>query len=487
MGSLILKDNKPLYKTPQSLVHIQHNISILQYKYWWLMLKSFTECPVSDDMLYISMSDLSNYLGYTPNKSELRDCLEALRIQPIIFNFLNKDGQKEIRGSGFISEWSVTSRRIGFILPKHIKEALIGNENIKQMFLLMSWEDFHSFTGKYEAIIFKLCLDYSGVGSTPYFETQALRNYLGLTDKEYTSTSDFFRFCVDKPIEKINKNKIININVKAECTFKGRSKTGVKFLVEYRKKESFIGNNQTNFANIANSVFINSRHQFSTDEQYHILETYTLDDIDDIIASANAYIDKLARLDKKVNVKKIYQKAFKEKWQLKQKNDLFNYGDTASDDPFDQLNDLEKSIVKNIADNYINKQIDAGKVISEIYRNNIYKKAARERWGLDDYYRQKAEDERVVRVRQEEIEREKQEELERQRLLEQGRMEKQQFIAYFESMNIDEQNKIFDKVENELASIRNHIYLEMLKRAREQNTAHKNSMLIPMFKKAMNY
>lgn len=483
MGSLMLNDNKPLYKTPQSLVHIQHNISILQYKYWWLMLKSFTECPVSDDMLYISMSELSNYLGYTPNKSELRDCLEALRIQPIIFNFLNKDGQKEIRGSGFISEWSVTSRRIGFILPKHIKEALIGNENIKQMFLLMSWEDFHSFTGKYEAIIFKLCLDYSGVGSTPYFEMQALRNYLGLTDKEYASASDFFRFCVDKPIEKINKNKIININVKAEYTFKGRSKAGVKFLVEYRKKESFISNHQTNFADIANSVFINSRHKFTTDEQYHILETYTLDDIDDIIVSANAYIDKLIGLDKKVNVKKIYEKAFKEKWQLKQKNNLFNYNQVNEpDDPFSHLNDLEKSIIKNIADGYIDKQTDTGKVISDLYRNNIYKKAVRERWGLDEYYQQKAEEERVKKEQQEEREKEHQEALQRQKILEQEKIKAQKLIEHFESLSNDEQERVLDEV----AKLINHSAMfSWFKKSRSNHTAHKDVQYRAYFRQIM--
>lgn len=34
---------RPIIKTPQELVHIKHKISLLQYKYWVLMLRAYRE------------------------------------------------------------------------------------------------------------------------------------------------------------------------------------------------------------------------------------------------------------------------------------------------------------------------------------------------------------------------------------------------------------------------------------------------------------
>ena len=103
----------PSIKTPQELVHIKHKITLRQYKYWVLLLKSYRESyesgiqPSDGGFYYTPMQRLTDHLGYEPNKTELRADLEALRKEAIIYNVLGKDGQSAQRGSGFISEWEV--------------------------------------------------------------------------------------------------------------------------------------------------------------------------------------------------------------------------------------------------------------------------------------------------------------------------------------------------------------------------------------------
>ena len=176
------QDKKPLTRTPQELVHIKHSISARQYKYWFLLLKGYKELIEAntqadkDGFYSVSLSDISNLMGYEPVKKELKADLEALRQQPIIINYLEKDGKPVTHGMGFLSEWKVSSTKISFKLPSFIEKVVQGNLEAKQMFLLLNWDIFNSFGGKYEAIIYKLCKDYIGVGRTPYFTVEEYRD-----------------------------------------------------------------------------------------------------------------------------------------------------------------------------------------------------------------------------------------------------------------------------------------------------------------------
>src|SRR5690349_7772651 len=84
-------------KTPQSLIHIRHKISLLQYKYWILMLRElrrqFDEGipPDEEGFRTMPMSVVRDAFGYSPNKGELWNDLLALKNETISYNFLNKD------------------------------------------------------------------------------------------------------------------------------------------------------------------------------------------------------------------------------------------------------------------------------------------------------------------------------------------------------------------------------------------------------------
>lgn len=208
------QSKKTLTRTPQELIHIQHSISARQYKYWFLLLKTYKdllESGVEKDekgFYSLSLAHISNLMGYEPVKKELKTDLEALRRQPIIINYLEKNGKPVTHSMGFISEWKVTSTQVAFKLPSFIEDVLKGDLEARQMFLLLNWDIFNSFGGKYEAIIYKLCKDYIGVERTPYFTVEEYRHYIGLKDDEYISTDDFNKRCLKNPIKNINNNEM---------------------------------------------------------------------------------------------------------------------------------------------------------------------------------------------------------------------------------------------------------------------------------------
>lgn len=313
------QDKKPLTRTPQELVHIKHSISARQYKYWFLLLKAYKELiedntqADKDGFYSVSLSDISNLMGYEPVKKELKADLEALRQQPIIINYLEKDGKPVTHGMGFLSEWKVSSTKISFKLPSFIEKVVQGDSKAKQMFLLLNWDIFNSFGGKYEAIIYKLCKDYIGVGRTPYFTIEEYRNYTGLKDDEYKDFKALNRRTLSEPVKNINKNNSSDILVEVEFERQGRKVVGLHFTMEYKEKNSQLIETSPIEPNPA---FEKSLITISLDKQLDYLKRFSEDQIKAIIDRANDYIDKLKADRKKASVGAIYNKAFAESWGL---------------------------------------------------------------------------------------------------------------------------------------------------------------------------
>lgn len=312
--SKLLKQQEQI-KTPQSLVHIKHSITHRQYKYWYIILRVYRlmldalEQPDKDGFYYVPLATVAEFLGYEPVKAELKKDFEALRQQPIIINYLEKDGSKALHGMGFVSEWKISSTRIGFKLPSFIVNAVNGNDADKQMFLLLNWSIFNSFTGKYEAIIYKLCKDYIGVGRTPYMAIEEYREYIGLSENDYQSTDDFNKRCVKNPIASINKNDISDIIVSVEYKRMGRKIIGLWFNAELKKQT------QLPFEEFKpHPAFDYAKVSISPEQQTKYLEQYTPEQVQAIIERANDYTQEVKAKGKKANIAGIYKMAFSENW-----------------------------------------------------------------------------------------------------------------------------------------------------------------------------
>lgn len=308
------QDKKPLTRTPQELVHIKHSISARQYKYWFLLLKVYkelieTNTQADKDGFYsVSLSNISNLMGYELVKKELKSDLEALRQQPIIINYLEKDGKPVTHGMGFISEWKVSSTKISFKLPSFIEKVLQGDLEAKQMFLLLNWDIFNSFGGKYEAIIYKLCKDYIGVGRTPYFTVEEYRDYIGLKENEYKQFFRLNEWTLTKPIKNINNNEMSDILVKVVLEKKGVKVVGLHFEMGYK--------DNTPVLEIApfepNPAFEKSLITIPPNKQLEYLKNFSEDQI-------KAIIDYVNTQNEKGNIKNLsgyYNQAFINGWGL---------------------------------------------------------------------------------------------------------------------------------------------------------------------------
>lgn len=315
--SIINPTDLNIVRTDQSFVHIKHNITIRQYKFWHLIIKSFGEQlengvePDSNGFFYQSIKDISDFIGYEIVRSELKNDLEGLRVAPIVVNYLEKDGLPAEHFMGFISEYKVLSKRVGFRLPSVIENIVRNKEQNQQMFLLLNWDIFNSFSGKYEAIIYKLCRDYVGIGRTPNFTLEKYREYMGVEETEYKEFKELNRWVIKKPVAELNKSELCDIEIDVEFEKKGRSVVGLYFKIKYARQ-----NLLKLPLTLDDSAFKDTLINIPVLDQRKYLDQFDSKEIYASISRANAYIEDLKSKDKEVKIGAIYHKAISERWGL---------------------------------------------------------------------------------------------------------------------------------------------------------------------------
>ncbi len=241
MNSIEKKEEGKI-KVPQSVIHIKHTISLLQYKIWLVILQKYRDFyksnkDLTEDGFYkFPKKDLDNLLDYQIDKRILRKDLEKIRQEGIIISYLEKGGEKVTHGMGFISQWKVTNKTIWIDLPPFLKNVMEGLETEKAIFQLINWKIFNHFSGKYEAIIYKLCNDYVGIGRTPYMTVQKIREYMGMKENDYPAFFEFNRRIIKNPVNKINKSDISDIEIEIRYQKNGRKVEGLFFLVKRKKQ-----------------------------------------------------------------------------------------------------------------------------------------------------------------------------------------------------------------------------------------------------------
>jgi plasmid replication initiation protein len=302
-------------KTPQSIVHIKHTVSLRQYKYWVLLLRFYREFfelgeePDSKGFYSVSIAKIGDYMGYEPMKAELKADFEALRREPIIINSLDKDGKKATHGMGFISEWKITSKTVAFKIPSFLEEVMRGEHEASRIFQLLNWNIFNSFNGKYEAIIYKLCKDYIGIRRTPYMTIADYRDYIGLKENEYIQFFELNRWTITNPIKAINKNEMSDITVSVEYKRTGRKVDGLYFKATEKKQTSLP------FPEFEpNKAFAFAKAAISIQDQNKYLETMLPEEIQATIQRANEYAENLKAKGQKAHMGGIYHLAFSERW-----------------------------------------------------------------------------------------------------------------------------------------------------------------------------
>lgn len=161
------------------------------------------------------MKKMADFIGYMPKKSKIWNDLKAIKNETLTFNVLNKDKEQEKYGAGFISEWRVSNSFIRFKFPSMLEDIMrkLEEPESKAMFSWLCTEILDHFSGKYAAVIYKLCKDYAGVGRTPRMALKEFREYMGIKEFEYPEFKKLNARVIAEPVKRINDSEVSDIRV----------------------------------------------------------------------------------------------------------------------------------------------------------------------------------------------------------------------------------------------------------------------------------
>lgn len=302
-------------KAPQSVVHIKHSITLRQYKIWLVILQKYREFYEAGGQLdeegyyHFQKSELDELIGYETTKTDIRRDLIALRKEDIILSVTEKGGEKAEEFNGFISRARLTSKTIAVEIPFFLKKVMEGLDQPRAMFQLLNWQIFNHFSGKYEAVIYKLCRDYIGAKNTPYMTINEFREYMGLKKEEYPEFKNLNYFVINKPVDKINKSEVSDISVTVHLKKAGKTVTGLYFQVA-RKSQTSIP-----FPELEqNPAFRFAKVHIEVIAQTEYLALRSPQDIELCIERANEYGEGETAKGKEPNYGALYRKAINEGW-----------------------------------------------------------------------------------------------------------------------------------------------------------------------------
>lgn len=300
------------FKIPQQCAHIRHRISLLQYKYWVLMLRAYREQYEagkrfeSGELCYLSMKDLSRSLGYKPRSSVLAKDIERIRKEELHFNVLEKDGCKAGRGWCFVSEWHVSSNRLGVVFPPGVRRAVEDLDKGDSIYHMLDWNAFNSFSRKFDAVIYKLCKDYVGAGRSPSFSLEQYRDYLGIHPCGYNDPSEFKRRCVVDPMKRINESEFSDIRIEAKFEIMNGHLVSIRFNVMPKVREEPIDSPAFRFAKV----------EIPSGTQRKFLSKRSPESIERSILMANMYLDEMSQIGKDVDCLAAYANAIIDDWGI---------------------------------------------------------------------------------------------------------------------------------------------------------------------------
>lgn len=309
------KNQPETVKAPQAVVHIKHTISLRQYKIWLVILQKYRDFyetgeQYDEDGFYrLPKAELDEMIGYETTKADIRRDLIALRKEDIIISILEKGGEKAEEGMGFISRWRLTSKTIAIELPPFLKNVMKGLDQPRAMFQLLNWQIFNHFSGKYEAIIYKLCRDYVGAKNTPYMTVDEFREYMGLKNGEHEEFKNLSRRVIEMPVKRINESDVSDITVEFVYKKSGRKVLGLYFSVKKKQQTSIP------FPELEqNEAFRFAKVHIEAFTQMEYLALRKSEEIELCIERANEYGEGETAKGKEPNYGALYRKAINEGW-----------------------------------------------------------------------------------------------------------------------------------------------------------------------------
>jgi len=229
--------DKSVIKKNVSVIHINAKLSLIQRKLVNALLYNAYDALLAQRQHSLNVALLSEMIGFdSRNLSHLKSALTGLVETSITWDVLEDNGAVRWGVSGMLSEASIYEGVCTYSYPPSLAEKLY-HPDIYSKINLSVVRDMRS---AHALVLYENCYRFIDLGHTPWWDVETFRKIMSIEDvPSYQEFKSLNRNVIKPAVAEVNK--LSNIQVELETRQKGRTVTGLRFLLKPNPQLSLIG------------------------------------------------------------------------------------------------------------------------------------------------------------------------------------------------------------------------------------------------------
>ena len=229
--------DKSVIKKNVSVIHINAKLSLIQRKLVNALLYNAYDALLAQRQHSLNVALLCEMIGFdSRNLSHLKSALTGLVETSITWDVLEDNGAVRWGVSGMLSEASIYEGVCTYSYPPSLAEKLY-HPDIYSKINLSVVRDMRS---AHALVLYENCYRFIDLGHTPWWDVETFRKIMSIEDvQSYQEFKSLNRNVIKPAVAEVNK--LSNIQVELETRQKGRTVTGLRFLLKPNPQLSLIG------------------------------------------------------------------------------------------------------------------------------------------------------------------------------------------------------------------------------------------------------
>lgn len=229
--------NKRILKKNVAAIHIGAKLSLLQRKLVNALLYNAYEQLLTAKEHQISASLLCEMIGFDSNNTAyLKAALKGLVETTIEFDILEDDGTRDWKISSLISEAGIRKGVCSYAFSASMAEKLYHPD----MYSKINLSVLREMKSAHALVLYENCHRYLGIAHTPWWDVDVFRKLMSVDQMASYKQFKLLNRAVIQPAMR-EVNELSNIQLELETKRKGRSVTGLRFIIRPNPQLSLVG------------------------------------------------------------------------------------------------------------------------------------------------------------------------------------------------------------------------------------------------------
>lgn len=229
--------NNQILKKHVAAIHIGARLSLLQRKLVNALLYNAYDQLLTSQEHHISASVLCEMIGFdSKNIGYLKGALKGLMETVVEFDVLEEDGERSWEAMVLLPYAKIKGGTCTYRYERALAEKLYHPDVYSKINLSVLRE----MNSAHALVLYENCYRFEGIGHTAWWDVEVFRKLMGVdTMSSYKPFKALNRNVIQPAMKEVNK--LSNIQLEMETRMKGRSVTGLRFLVRPNSQLSLIG------------------------------------------------------------------------------------------------------------------------------------------------------------------------------------------------------------------------------------------------------